>query len=424
MEALGYYTDNVLFLDGTVARDEQLGKGLCANLANGANGVGDNLSMLAKWDGGVKTDIISTAVPQLPTGMDNFQYSEAFISKTVNELAYGFPSSMLGYFLSGPVMEAAAATAAAKAAPDAPTEEDITTEKMNFLGNVPALDGSTLGGYTSDVAKVCMATCDFPIVGVDSEGAPVRFNPLADDTDTTTIYGSSCGRAPEAEDLDDDVKYLAGIDCAPFTGTWIANVGCVLAGLSADVAAGGTGANYETLINTYGLCKCATGSPGTDATLSDFFGTTVDMVAIGTRLATGGAMSLQGSDLGGSMCCMGGGAIGTTKMEGKGCVAPSPGFIVSDRNIFTEEQAEAFSTTLKIDPTTGLPKKSKQETKVNTGCDVTKDEGENVLDYIEYMEEVEHDVGSQLRAWAWLGRLNSPLSRICLSSIRDFIRPR
>jgi hypothetical protein len=79
-------------------------------------------------------------------------------------------------------------------------------------------------------------------------------------------------------------------------------------------------------------------------------------------------------------------------MEGKGCIAPSPGFIVSDRNIFTEEQAEAFSTNLKIDETTGQPKKSKQETKVNTGCDVTKDEGENVLDYIEYEEKTEHAV--------------------------------
>lgn len=89
---------------------------------------------------------------------------------------------------------------------------------------------------------------------------------------------------------------------------------------------------------------------------------------------------------------MGGGVMpGDVAMEGTGCLAASPGFLVSDRNIFTEAEADAFSKTLPPNAD-GTPNAATQDNKVNTGCDITKDEGENVLDMLEYAEESDYDV--------------------------------
>eukprot|EP00518_Triparma_eleuthera_P019180 CAMPEP_0197551568 /NCGR_PEP_ID=MMETSP1320-20131121/5075_1 /TAXON_ID=91990 /ORGANISM="Bolidomonas sp., Strain RCC2347" /LENGTH=991 /DNA_ID=CAMNT_0043112085 /DNA_START=13 /DNA_END=2988 /DNA_ORIENTATION=+ len=345
----------------------------CSDLAslNGAEGskTADQLSLLAKFDGGIKTGAKSINVgacinPANPTDMttpclansnkaacdadtvntcsyavgSNDLYSAVMVTKTVREFAFGYPSAKVGYFLGAAVL-GGAKTLVAQGLP----VSDAKVKALSF----PATTGYTLPGYTADVAKVCQDKC--------------ALHPLFDPLNPATadyLYASTCtGNAAAAKDLDDDVKYLAGINCMPFTATFIANAACAYAGLAAASAG-----------STPPTCMC--GATGTEVGLNLF--------------ADAGYKTFKPfADQ--AMCCIADGMYGTTDLSGQGCLGAIPGF-VNERNLFDDVSAATFHNTVPLgDPTPA-------HTKDNTGCDASKDPGFDVLEYLEYYGKDEYSV--------------------------------
>mmetsp|Transcript_23531 Transcript_23531/g.49004 ORF Transcript_23531/g.49004 Transcript_23531/m.49004 type:complete len:969 (-) Transcript_23531:97-3003(-) len=308
---------------------QDLGSGT-ANDAYPANKIAMQVSKLAGWDGGLATDLtLSTTAANIPVPI----FTPQIVSKTVNEIAFGYPSAILGYFLSKAVTAADAVallkgTVANLLPPGTPALTDAQAKAYN-LNNVAALPGQTLGRTTADVAEVCTKKCNL--------GA--AFNVA--DIPNTLILGiatASCsGYAAPAADQPDHLKYLGGINCMPFTGTFSANVAVMAERFSADAAAAAASAQTGTTVdpvyaNEVPTCASDLGVGSTGATLTTSFN--YDFMKFNAFLAAGGS----GATLDADLCCLADGTHSTLgDLTGIGCVAHFSGFLNS-RNVYDEAE--------------------------------------------------------------------------------------
>ncbi len=280
------------------------------------DGFASSLGFLAEIDGGLPTTMTSSV--GLPI------YSELMTTKTVSELASGYPNSLAGYFAATQSVLPGSAEAAMAQLPDGTSAEMIAQvvngAKIAGLASVD-IGGYTLGGYTSDVAEVCKDTC--------------AFSPLVDLTNPATyayIPLSRCsGKAATADELPQRLKYLGGIDCAPLSSAFVASISCALDPTS-DCKCGVSGGEFDFAID-----------PATGA-------------------------------ITGSPCCFAYGTASGSDVSGVGCLAHIPGYVV-ERNLYDEDEATAFYLS---DPDHYVE---------DTGCSVKGEPGTGVQELLKYMDE-------------------------------------
>ena len=319
-----------------------------ANLKSaGFHSVAEQLSFLADADGGIDSPATFPYThPQ--AGVVQVPYKTAqFITKSVRDMAFGFPSSLLGYFLQMNLLTQTNIDLVKgnlpAALPDA--AKDVAARQI-LLETQPVLSGQTLGKFTRDVAKVCKSTCK-----------------LGSSFDPTDIMGTLAGAIPtmhctgnaaDEADLPATLQYLAGIDCSPFKAVMIHSITHAATAM-ATVAAGGTApANPH--------CSAAMTAQGTMSAEWDF------------DLTKWIQATYAGADVEwGTPCC-----ISTT---GMGCLAHSPGF-ANGRNIYSVAEAQSVRALLAPGATDTI------DDKIDTGCGNV----ENVYNQVEYNEKDNYDV--------------------------------
>lgn len=204
-------------------------------------------SLGAEMDGGVMVRNGTTALGQQGV------FSELVVSKTAHEWMYGFPNALVGY-LSGSQMAA---------------------------GGDAALNETAV--YTNQVAEVCGSTCS---------GA---------------LLSSSCaGFAPHADQLSDkpDVAFLADINCAPYTITYLTTQLCMLA----NPLLGGT------------ACRCTGAAAGSDLPPAGC------CLAEGEVVYKGDPLHLGLPDI-------------ELPLAGFGCLVEIPGYLSGTERAYKDEQA-------------------------------------------------------------------------------------
>jgi hypothetical protein len=283
----------------------------CADLTNPAGTFGTSLTYLSSIDGGVGVSASPAIVSPL------------MVTKTVNEMALGYPSALAGYIAAAQkVLPAAAA--------------------MFGGDNKLALASIDVGGYTmarygADVTAVCAANC-----AVENSADPT--NPL-----TTGCMGN----AAAADSLDLNLMYLGGIQCKPYSSAYLASATC--AAVNFQFAQAGQ-TNPDPCVCSSGDWDFALGAAG-------FTGTPCGCIASG---------SITDPDTG-----------KITQMAGYGCMANIPGF-ATDRNLYPDADGKDTQALAYYPEKNMKMEKNPQHTKEYTGCAATGDLGEDVQEMIEY----------------------------------------
>jgi hypothetical protein len=372
-----------------LSQPKDLGAGGEINDQYPANQVAKKLHTLATYDGGIESPTtLTTTAANIPITVRTPQ----IVKKTVNEIAFGYPTAVLGYFLQQMVLSDTAlatikgAFAGFPLPPGAPTITltDAQAKAYN-LNNIAALPGQTLGRTTTDVGKVCKDKC--------SLGA--MFNPADPTTWATALSMSSCaGYAADAEDIaDENLKYLGGINCMPYTATFVYNVAVMIERYAADgaAAAGGTAPVYANEIPTCAsdlTVNLATFQPDT-VTKFDY-----EFAKVRAFILGGGS----GANLDAELCCIAEGNHAVLgDLQGMGCLAHFSGYLNS-RNTYSVEEKKTIDDLgkkIKI-PTLGvdmyIAAEPVQTYKQNTGCDSDSAIGTDVQELLEYKGKVSRGV--------------------------------
>ena len=218
------------------------------------------------------------------------------------------------------------------------------------------------------------------------------FNPADTNTYAPAISTSACaGYADDAKDLDDDLKYLGGINCMPYTATFAYNVAVMAERYGADGLAAAT---QTTPVYANDIPTCAS---DLTVSLTTFQPDTVtkfdyDFAKFHAFILGGG----KGADLDAELCCLAEGNQATLgDLKGMGCLAHYSGYLNS-RNTYTVDEKKAIDdlgNKIKI-PALGLDmyisddNKPVKTLKQNTGCDSASAIGTDVQELLEYKEKV------------------------------------
>mmetsp|Transcript_51125 Transcript_51125/g.61534 ORF Transcript_51125/g.61534 Transcript_51125/m.61534 type:complete len:962 (+) Transcript_51125:125-3010(+) len=249
----------------------------CNDILDETNDTMSFFSLMATYDGGVpvkdkgdgKLNGSGETFTKTAHGQEQFN-TPLIQAHSINDVMFGYPSALMGKLVPKKTIYPAF-DAMIAAGDDVKITEIAAKALKGELDNTLATHIGNLAKYTSDVGKLCASTCT-------KTSAP---DPLA-----TSPFGWMCdGNAPERHNLDtiDDIV-LGGIDCKPFSATFVTEMYC--SEIANELTLDPNAIGYEA-------CVCADGT----------------------------------SDWSDGGCCLAGGKYDGMDLMGTGCLYPIDGIV-------------------------------------------------------------------------------------------------